>query len=295
MFSIGADPEIFVIKNGQAISAHGLIPGTKKEPFKLPNGAGQVDGMALEFNINPSPVSDFDSFNHNVVDTVRELKTLANQGEVKGITFAKRVSVMDFGEEYLAEQPEEAKELGCDPDYDAYTMKANPRPDGTRTFRTAAGHIHVGWGADIPVENEEHMEICASFVKMLDATVGMLMTYMDREPRRRELYGKAGAFRVKSYGVEYRTPSNAWIWNRDRRKLVHYAVNKAIQYKTAGYEVERISGGYDEEDIRDIINTGDWQRALPMLDRMFSSDYSVLTPWKNLRKEMETVDIKEAA
>lgn len=65
------------------------------------------------------------------------------------------------------------------------------RPEGDRLFRTGAGHIHIGWGADIPVDNREHHEICASFVKMLDATVGLFMTCIDRDPRRRELYGKA--------------------------------------------------------------------------------------------------------
>ncbi len=50
-FTIGADPEIFLRRRGKAFSAHGVIPGTKKEPHNVEKGAVQVDGMAVEFNV----------------------------------------------------------------------------------------------------------------------------------------------------------------------------------------------------------------------------------------------------
>ena len=48
---IGADPELFVKKDGVVVSGHDLIQGTKADPFPVQDGAVQVDGMALEFNI----------------------------------------------------------------------------------------------------------------------------------------------------------------------------------------------------------------------------------------------------
>ena len=51
---IGADPELFVMKNGKFHSADDLIPGSKDEPYPVENGAVKVDGMALEFNIRPA-------------------------------------------------------------------------------------------------------------------------------------------------------------------------------------------------------------------------------------------------
>lgn len=261
-FLIGADPEIFVRKNGVPVSAHGLVSGTKKEPLKTSLGAVQVDGMALEFNIDPTPIEDFEGFNLKIVRTIADLRDL-----VPDYNF--NISpVQEFSPEYMEKQPEEAKELGCDPDFNAYTKAANPRPDGDRPFRTGAGHVHIGWGADIPVDNEEHIDICANFIKMCDATVGMYMTCIDRDPRRRDLYGKAGAFRPKPYGVEYRTPSNVWIRNRDRRWLMHLFVRQAVNAMTSGASITSMTG-QTSAGVQEIINTGNVSAAVSACNYMF--------------------------
>lgn len=282
-FTIGADPEIFVTKRGKPASAFGIIEGTKSSPVKVPGGAHQVDGMALEFNIDPVNYQNFEAFNRNIVSVMKSLKAA-----VPGHNF-KIAATQEFGKEFMDLQPPEAKELGCDPDFNAYTLKENPRPDGERTFRTAAGHIHLGWGEGIPTENEEHREICASIVKWLDATVGLFMTYIDRDPLRRELYGKAGAFRPKPYGVEYRTPSNAWISSRDRRFMVFALIQKAISLLKNGRPPETLFGGKSFDDIADIINTGNHVMALYLLDTcLFSKGifyaYSTMTAWENVKQ-----------
>lgn len=270
-FQFGADPEIFVKKNGKGVSAHGMVPGTKSEPYKTEFGAIQVDGMALEFNIDPTPMNDFDGFNRNIVRTIRTLKEAAGEGVSMAVQ-----PVMEFDEKYMAEQPDEAKELGCDPDFNAYTRQPNPRPDGDRPFRTGSGHVHIGWGADIPTDNEEHIQICANFIKMLDATCGLFMTIIDRDPRRRELYGKAGAFRPKSYGVEYRTPSNVWLKNIYRRRVMHGLMQQAIRLMQRGSTVATVLG-ISEDELQRIINEGDVDIAKhlfePRLPWTIKNDY----------------------
>lgn len=283
-FLLGADPEVFVRKNGKPISAYGLIEGTKDSPKKTSNGAVQVDGMALEFNIDPVPYRDFDAFNLNITKTVRDLKEAA--GDVSLLIEPVQV----FGKEFMDEQPEKAKELGCDPDFNAYTGEENPRPDGDRDFRTGAGHVHIGWGADIPVENPEHFEICAGFVKACDATVGLYMTYIDRDPRRRELYGKAGAFRVKPYGVEYRTPSNVWIKNKARRKMMHAMLGVAIDLHSQGLTIEKMTGGLADEDrIRKCIDDGNTKLAEAILNWQCQNFYEARRSaalWGAIKAEM---------
>lgn len=269
-FTFGCDPEVFIKKNGKPASAYGLIPGDKANPHKTPGGAIQVDGMAAEFNIDPVPDYNFELFNERVIQQIKEIRA-----RVPGYNL--NVSpVQDFGEEFLAAQPDEAKELGCDPDYNAYTLKPNPRPDGDRPFRTGAGHVHIGWGADIPVDNEEHIEICANFVKIMDATLGMFMTMIDRDPRRRELYGKAGAFRPKPYGVEYRTPSNVWITNRDNRRAVFELMRYATWLATTKF-AERT----DFDAIQKIINEGNAREAGKHLRETFVLyyNYNMDTSW----------------
>lgn len=263
MFMFGADPEIFVKKNGKAVSAHGLIEGTKKSPFKTSRGAVQVDGTALEFNVDPVPANDFETFNANIVATLADLKKM-----VPGYSF-NVAPVQEYPPEYLASIPDEAKALGCDPDFNAYTLKENPMPDMERSFRTGAGHIHIGWGQDIPIDNPDHIKICADFVKTLDMTVGLFMTCIDKDKKRRELYGCAGAFRPKPYGVEYRTPSNAWITTRARRSMVHILLNRAINLQTAG-RTSFTQYGIPEEKIVEIINTGDAESAQNLLKGVIS-------------------------
>lgn len=281
-FSIGADPEIFVKKNGKAISVHETgLPGTKKEPFKTEYGAVQQDGLAAEFNINPTSLNDFEGFNQNIIRTIADLR------EKTGGCGLAIQPVMDFDPAYLKSLPDEVLELGCDPDYNAYTLAPNPRPDGEVSFRTAAGHIHVGWGADIPVDNPEHMEICANFVKMLDATVGMYMTFIDRDPRRRTLYGKAGAMRMKPYGVEYRTPSNLWIKNRDRRLLMHTLVKTAVNECTVGHSAAFVAR-LTEEEIITVINEGDYERGQYILDHwLIGSHGAPGLAWTNIKRDIE--------
>ena len=71
---VGADPELFLAKNGQFVSAHNLLPGTKYEPFPVKSGAIQVDGMAAEFNIDP--VENEDSFLSSLETVLTQLKSM---------------------------------------------------------------------------------------------------------------------------------------------------------------------------------------------------------------------------
>jgi hypothetical protein len=201
---VGADPEVFVKdKKGRFRSAHGLIPGTKQEPYKVKDGAVQVDGLALEFNINPAETRE--EFIHNIGSVLSQLASMVPNYEIVIQPTA------NFNGNHLNAQPEEALELGCEPDFNAYTENENPRPDNKTTMRTAAGHVHIGFTEGADPKDPEHIRRCCTLVQQLDAFLGVPSLLWDPDRKRRMMYGKAGAFRPKSYGVEYRTLSNAWL------------------------------------------------------------------------------------
>jgi len=247
---IGADPEVFVMKGGIMQSAHGLVEGDKKNPQKVEFGAVQVDGMALEFNIDPA--EDANTFVHNVQNVMAQLAAMVP--EYKLVI----EPVAHFNKDILAACPAEALELGCDPDYDAYTGAPNPRPDGTRNFRTAAGHIHIGWTQGMDINNPEHIEACRMLTKQLDVYLGIPSVILDPDKTRRELYGKAGAYRVKPYGVEYRVLSNFWLKSPELQQWVFSQTKRAFDALIEGnriYEMaETISKRASRYDTRTVIN-----------------------------------------
>jgi Phage phiEco32-like COOH.NH2 ligase-type 2 len=244
--TIGCDPELFVTQDGKFRSAHGLIPGTKEAPFRVENGAVQVDGMALEYNIDPvDNADDFVRFNQSVMEQMRAM--------VPGYEFAIVPSCKFNGNHFRA-QPDEAKELGCMPDFNAYTGKANPRPDNKTTMRTASGHVHIGFCDDVDPNSDEHMVRCATLIKQLDCYLGLPSLLFDNDVLRRKMYGAAGAFRPKSYGVEYRVLSNAWLLTENRMRFVFDQTVKAVNDLLKGV---RPADKIGEDRLIQTINRSD--------------------------------------
>lgn len=225
---VGCDPEFWVKpKNGtgKIVSAVGLVNGTKKAPLPLAKGGVQVDGMALEINIRPAKT--IKGFNGNLNSVLADVQAMLPAYD---FVFDP---VAEFGADYIERQPEEAQALGCEPDYNAYTKGINPPPNAKAPFRTAAGHIHISWKMDDPSWPTEinptdatHFDACCMLTKTLDAYLGIPSLVWEEQNKRRELYGKPGAFRPKCYGdgwfgMEYRVLSNTWLRLQSTRDLVY--------------------------------------------------------------------------
>lgn len=259
-FTVGADPEMFVKEvtpmGSSIVSIHGLIPGDKYNPFPVTGGAIQVDGMAAEINVNPARTRQ--EFMDNIKSVMAELE----QHLPPFFEIAHGLPIADFTEEYMKSQPAAAIELGCEPDYNGWTGKANPRPDGANLFRTASGHIHMGWGCNVddPYADREHYELCCAMARQMDYYVGIYSLLWDPDNRRRDLYGKAGAFRAKSYGIEYRTPSTAWLADPRLQGWVFDATVKAMTDFFNGDVAEKLFGN----EAQRIIDTNDihWQQKV---------------------------------
>lgn len=202
-FKIGCDPEIFVGNSGGLKSIIGTIGGTKMIPRPLPIGEGyavQEDNVALEFNI-PAAESR-EEFIERVCTARDFLDTLMQDGF--GLSLQK-VSAASFPSEEL--QDPRALEFGCDPDFNVWTRKRNPRPAATDpNLRSCGGHVHVGYSFD-------NKEQSLSMIRAMDYHLGVPSVLIDKGELRKQLYGKRGAFRFKPYGVEYRVLSNFWVFD----------------------------------------------------------------------------------
>lgn len=229
-FLVGADPELFVMKmhdgcNLNPVSAHNLMPGTKENPVRVDYGAIQVDGVAAEFNIDPaSSAEEFSLFREAVVNQM--LDVIRENGSYHLVAQPTAF----FDQEYFDSLPAGVKVLGCTPDYNAWTLRTNEPPHTDQPFRTGGGHLHVGWGNffDDTSRDNDHFMDCVDAVRQLDMILFPISHLWDRDQKRRELYGKAGAFRSKQYGVEYRPLSNAWVGNEKIERWLFETIQRSM-------------------------------------------------------------------
>lgn len=216
-FLIGADPEIILTENGEVISAEGLIGGTKENPKLISNKghAVQEDNVMAEFNIPPS--SSKNEFVENInycLDYFSQIVELTGEN----MKISEKASAY-FPKNQL--RTRQAMEFGCSPDYNVYAKSQNRRPFSNTNLRSCGGHIHVGY--DNPSQEKSEL-----IVRLLDIFIGLPSISMDTDRDRKKLYGKAGSFRFKKFGVEYRTPSNFWIFRRESIEFIYDAVEKAM-------------------------------------------------------------------
>jgi Phage phiEco32-like COOH.NH2 ligase-type 2 len=242
---IGSDPETFLVDtSGKPISAIGYIKADKWNPMQIPDMPEgytlQEDNVSLEYGIPPASTSE---------ELVRSINAVMNKSleYLPGLSFSK-LSCIIFPEDQM--QHPLAHIFGCEPDFDAWTLKDNKKPNPPHPFmRSAGGHIHIETKKD-PVD----------VVRNCDLILGVASVLMDNGEDRKKLYGKAGAHRIKPYGVEYRTLSNFWIFE-DR--LIDWVFRNTSR-------AEQLSGTWDvsvyAESIIEAINNNNKQVAKELVD-----------------------------
>lgn len=235
--TVGADPEVFVTeRGGRLVPAVGMVPGTKEIPHKVQDGMVQVDGLALEYGVDPaSSLEEFQSRIEQVRNTM--------QAMIPDEYVLSQRSVAHFTRKQLMGVPKENLELGCEPDWNAYTEDQNPRPVPPKDMRTAGGHVHIGWTEAADPHSFAHFKSCARLCKELDYRLGLPSLFLDRNDERRKLYGQAGAFRPKPYGMEYRVLSNFWIFNpllvEWVYETVQLSVKQLVEKKDCSFRYEK--------------------------------------------------------
>ena len=153
----------------------------------------QEDNVSVEFNIKPSETKEeFRSVINKVLNHLKEKLNTFDFSTDSAVTFDK--------DELNSPQ---ATQFGCEPDYNAWSMQQNPKPyNSNKQLRSAGGHIHIG----CELAQEKPIDI----IRACDLFLGVPSIEYDKGVERRKLYGLAGSFRKKEYGVEYRSLSNWW-------------------------------------------------------------------------------------
>ena len=118
------------------------------------------------------------------------------------------------------------------------------------------GHIHIGY------DNPDYLTSLA-IIKAMDLFLGVPSIILDSDNIRRKTYGKAGAFRPKKYGVEYRTLSNFWITDQKSVNWVFKQVQKAVDFVNNKIELS----DEDQLNIQIAINTGNTEAVLKILTK----------------------------
>jgi hypothetical protein len=246
--TLGCDPEVFLRNNeGEFIASCGKFGGTKHSPLKLTDVGHymQEDNVALEFNI--PPVIDKKSFNREINIALNLIQEKANH---LNLNLAIESSGI-FKDEEL--QHPAAKAFGCSSDYNAWTKRINKKPSPNTNLRTCGGHIHIGY--DNPTLNT-NLEI----IKTMDLFLGLPSLFIDDDVERRTMYGKAGCFRNKSFGVEYRVLSNFWLKSNELINWAYDNTLEAINFINNNTEINTYS-----KDIQKVINTNDKSSAVDIL------------------------------
>ena len=257
--TIGSDPEVFIEKDREIVSGIDMIPGTKKDPFPISDNGHciQTDNIAFEFNIPPS--SNEQEFVDNINFVKEYLDTIAKS---KGCSLSTKCSGLINPDELKHPQ---AMEFGCEPDLNPYLKKINPKPEAKDwNLRCVGGHIHIGY----PNPNQETSE---KIVKAFDIFVALPCLLIDKDDRRRELYGKAGAFRFKEpWGVECRVLSNFWIHSDELMKFVYNRTIAAVNCVLDG-DIDFILDKYSSDVVK-AINTNNKKLAGKLVLEIFENE-----------------------
>lgn len=256
--TVGADPELFLKdKSGDIVPAYLFVKGTKDNPEPI-SGEGhaiQYDNVMLEYNI-PACKTEDEFVNHNkfVLDYI-------NEGICKENSLELSISASEhLKEEYLYHPI--SNEMGCSPDFNAYSQEQNIITRNSQTLRSTGGHLHIAY-------NGLNYTKALKIIQALDLFISVPLVILEPSSERKLLYGKAGAFRYKELSkelkiVEYRSPSNFWLTSEELTRFVYQQIIKAVEF------VESDGIITNSQHIIDAINNNDEVKAIEILE-----DYNI--------------------
>src|ERR1039457_5005208 len=138
---LGSDPEFMLTDphDGHLKSAIGVVHGTKTEKVDLGGGHKLFyDNVLAEVNIVPGNTAE--AISANIYSCLHSLARAVYPYRLKlqaSATYPTKEC-----------QHPDAKVFGCEPEFCAYELNIVQAPLCETTFRSAGGHIHMGFGEE---------------------------------------------------------------------------------------------------------------------------------------------------
>jgi hypothetical protein len=248
-FRQGADPELFLSLNGEIVGSERYIPEDHPTVKR--------DGVQVE--LHPAPKNCRQELTANLAGCIKDLKDILLRAKDPVVIDWR--AVVEVSQDEMNRLSELSKVLGCQPSFNVYDPAASVEVDPNYRIRSAGGHIHLEMNSQhgLAVLHRDPTEM----VKLLDTLLGTVNVLLDREPRaaeRREVYGRAGEFRLPSYGIEYRTLSNWWLRSDVTVSMV-YALARFAGYLWQSDRGASLLSRVDETHVRDSINENSFEKA----------------------------------
>lgn len=274
--TFGSDPEFLILDRDRLpVSAIGLVLGDIENRIKEGDHEFYCDNVLAECAIQPAHSKEM------AIKNFRDCFKIYNR-MVRPYELATQASCI-FSDDQL--DNEAARKVGCAPDMCAYELIQKDPPVSEITkggLRSCGGHIHLG----SPMLMGDGPEPILA-VYMLDLFIAVPAIWMDKDPTsamRRSIYGQAGRYRVKPYGIEYRSLGNFWLNSPKSVALVYDLCEFAQDFVESGkawelwaFDIDRIietgvlSEGwkclkYDPNALQKGINSGSKEMLDPIYD-----------------------------
>lgn len=251
--TLGSDPEFFFEKKGKIIGAEKVLRYAMKNII--------VDGVQGE--LNPPAYTCRAQMGGGMKEILSRLYAIVEQDPELKINWNTTVKIE---KEELDTLSDKAKVFGCAPSMNADGETGSPTADASEyLYRSAGGHIHIGTSSGLP---QLAMRDPLRLVNVLDILVGNTCVLIDRDPgskKRREMYGRAGEFRLPTHGLEYRVLSNFWLQNYALMSFVMGMARSAVVVcgnSNADHDyAKELMNLVNMDDIRTAINENDYNLA----------------------------------
>ena len=274
MLSFGSDPEFMLGKNGSIYSAIGIVPGSRKNRYRVNGHEFYYDNVLAECAIKPGYDKEETLFNFQ--ECFQQYAQIVQPFKLIPQAF----------QEYPKSQlkTKEAVIAGCKDETCAYTMMQKVPPQMVIKYsqkRSAGGHIHLGKEGWVRRQVDIFPIGVWDAAKALDFFVGLPSVLMDIDKttiQRKELYGHAGRFRKTDYGIEYRSLGNFWLASPKLVSMIHDLCVVALDF-------------IEDEDNRNLF----WNLNEDMLEEYPPNAYTYKCDIENIRKAITEHDAKLSA